>query len=777
MTISIDTTTILIVGDDALIASNLESHLKVLGYSVCDKTDSGEKVFDLIEQHQPDLVIMDVGLKGDVDGLGAAGIIWEKGGLPVVFLADSVEADRLEQARLNGPFGCLFKPIQSTHIKITIEAVLKAAKIEAEKREAQQKLRESEENLEYIIETAQSSITVTRVSDGKFIYVNDAFCQDTGYDRQEVLGKTPFDINLFVDPSVRESFIGILKESGRIEGFEVHYRRKDGSIIKTHLFARPLLYQQEECLFALQKFVVRRQEIEQKLQKSEERYKLAMEGSQDGLWDWDLEKNEIYLSPNMSRITCLDGFKGTISADSFLRFVHKDDRDLLSTVLKSDFKGETKFFNFEHRLNVSDEKNTWVHNRWVSMRGDDGRVFRMIGSIRNITDRKHAEEEREKLQIQLQHAQKMEAIGILAGGVSHDFNNILQAIQGYTQILLLSKKHTDPEHSKLKAIEKSCERAALLVQQLLLFSRKAESERQPLDLNRAIEDSLMILERTIPKMIEIEVNFGDPLWVVNADPVQIEQILLNLGSNAAGAMPDGGKLIIETKNITIDKDPIFNQIEVNAGDYVLITVTDTGTGIPEEIRERIFEPFFTTKEIGKGTGLGLASVFGIVRSHGGFIDCYSEPGTGTSFKICLPASFQPAVTERKRAPAASLTGGTETVLVVDDEENIRILASEMLREFGYQVVIAKSGEEAIEVFFQNNIDLVIMDLGMPGMGGSKCLSELLTIAPTARIIIASGYAMDGQIKKTLELGAKGFIAKPFQLRDLLTKVRNVLDGV
>ena len=397
--------------------------------------------------------------------------------------------------------------------------------------------------------------------------------------------------------------------------------------------------------------------------------------------------------------------------------------------------------------------------------------------FQDITDWKRAEEEKDRLQKQLQQAQKMEAIGTLAGGISHDFNNILQAIKGYTQILLLDKNRADQDYSNLKAIEKSSERAAQLVKQLLLFSRKAETERRPLDLNREIEHAIEMLERTIPKMIEIVKKPGRPLWMVDADPVQIEQIILNMGSNAADAMPEGGNLVLETQNVVIDEFYIQNNVEANTGHYVLLSISDTGIGISPETLEHVYEPFFTTKGIGKGTGLGLASVYGIVKSHGGFINCYSEAGKGTTFKIYLPAILQGYDLDDMPSRVESLKGGTETILIVDDEEHIRDLAAKMLSRFGYQVLIAANGEEALEISSINSPQLVILDLGMPGMGGYMCLRELLRIKPSAKILVASGYAINVQVKKTMEAGAKGFIAKPYQMIDLLDKVRAILDDV
>ena len=380
---------------------------------------------------------------------------------------------------------------------------------------------------------------------------------------------------------------------------------------------------------------------------------------------------------------------------------------------------------------------------------------------------------------QLQQARKMEAIGILAGGIAHDFNNILQVINGYTQLLTLEKSETDPDHAKLAEIEKAVEHAAQLVRQLLTFSRKAESKTVALDLNKEIISVRKIFERTLPKMIDIDLHLGRELAPVTADPVQIEQVLLNLGTNAADAMPDGGRLVIETENVTLGDDYLDSHAGARAGEYVLLSFSDTGRGMDRDIVEHIFEPFFTTKAFGKGTGLGLASVYGIVKSYGGYISCYSEVGQGTTFKLYLPAAERQPVPEEKSIEGDLPRGGTETILLVDDEESIRTFASAVLGRFGYRVLTGASGEEALEVLVrtEEEIALVILDLGMPGMGGHKCLQEIRERNPSAKVLIASGYSINGQVKKSLEAGAAGYIGKPYQIHKLLKKVREILDEV
>ncbi|MBW2333696.1 MAG: PAS domain S-box protein [Deltaproteobacteria bacterium] len=386
--------------------------------------------------------------------------------------------------------------------------------------------------------------------------------------------------------------------------------------------------------------------------------------------------------------------------------------------------------------------------------------------------------EKKGLEAQLQQAQKMEAIGTLAGGIAHDFNNILQAIFGYTEILLIGKGADNPDHEKLEAIETSAQRASDLTKQLLIFSRKVESKLRPMDLNKETEQVSKILERTIPKMINIELHLAENLNIINADPAQIEQILMNLGVNARDAMPNGGRLIFETEDIILDEHYCKIHLGSKPGHYVKLSISDTGHGMDKETLKHIFDPFYTTKEIGKGTGLGLAMVYGIVKSHNGYIMCYSEPDEGTIFKIYFPVIEKETERVEPKEEKFPIKGGNETILLVDDEEAIRELGKDIITRFGYTVLIASDGETALEIYRENKkeISLVILDIIMPGMGGRKCLEELLKINPELRIIIASGYSMNGPSKEVIKAGAKGFISKPYNINQILKAVRETLDN-
>ncbi len=433
--------------------------------------------------------------------------------------------------------------------------------------------------------------------------------------------------------------------------------------------------------------------------------------------------------------------------------------------------------NFEETQTTPDGRTIYLRTSKIPLRNLQGHIIGVLGTYEDITEWRMSEEEREKLQSQLLQVQKMDSLGTLAGGVAHDFNNLLQAMSGNIELLLNSSSADHEDTVRLNTVAKSIHRAAGLVKQLLLFGRKAESTEVPVNMNQEVEEAVRILERTIPKMIALELNLYQALWPLFADPVQVQQVLLNLAMNAVDAMPDGGRLAIDTSNVVLDENFVRTHPGSTPGRHILLSVTDTGCGMDKDTLAYIFDPFFTTKGVGKGTGLGLPSVYGIVKNHGGHIQCYSEPGLGTVFKIYLPAVEQADVAMSMPHSEATPLGGNETILVVDDEADIRELTREALEGFGYVALNAASGEEALQVYQDQgqDVDLVLLDLNMPGMGGQKCLQRLLALDPTVKVIISSGYTAHRQGKEHESSGAKGFIGKPYQLRELAAKVRAVLD--
>ncbi|MFH1138845.1 MAG: PAS domain S-box protein [Pseudomonadota bacterium] len=430
------------------------------------------------------------------------------------------------------------------------------------------------------------------------------------------------------------------------------------------------------------------------------------------------------------------------------------------------------------RLEVPLTNGRWYDWLLAPELDQEGVVNAVIISARDIGGRKEAERERRKLEDQLRQVKKMEAVGSLAGGVAHDFNNILGAIIGYAEMALAAQGEGRHTRRELLEILDACERARSLVLRILTFSRKTPLEPKPIDLNEVVRTTLALLEPTLPKMIEIESRLAPDLLAILADPNQIEQVVINLAANARDAMPEGGKLRIETCNKTLDDDSIRSHPNLSPGEYVFLRMSDTGSGMDEETKEHIFEPFFSTKPMGQGTGLGLSIVYGILGAHGGAISCYSEPGRGTVFNILLPARAGVMV-ERTKASSDSLVDlhGRETILFVDDERSLREVGAEILTGAGYIVLTAADGEDALKIFEArlNEIDLVVMDMTMPGMGGRRCLVEMLALSPEAKVLMVSGYPDEARVREILAAGAKGFVAKPYRQSDMLRHVRLTLD--
>jgi signal transduction histidine kinase/ActR/RegA family two-component response regulator len=405
---------------------------------------------------------------------------------------------------------------------------------------------------------------------------------------------------------------------------------------------------------------------------------------------------------------------------------------------------------------------------------DDGNFAGVEGIIRDLTERKRAEEQREDLQAQLNQAQKMESIGTLAGGIAHNFNNILMAIQGRASLMILDKDPSDPDYDHLKDIEACVKNAAELTKELLGFARRGKYEISATDLNALIENVNMMFGRTNRK-IRIHGKYEKDLWAVEVDRGQIQQVLLNLYVNAGQAMPEGGDLNIQTENITLDEQNI-KLSEITAGKYIKLSVADTGVGMDDATKDKIFDPFFSTRDIGQGAGLGLASVYGIVKNHGGFINFYSEKGAGTTFNIYLPASEKEVVDEGIGMKRHKIQYGKGTILLVDDEEMVIEVDQRMLEKIGYRVLIANSGRKALDLYEKqkDKIDLVILDMIMPGMGGGETFDRIKKMDENVKVMLSSGYSIDGQAKDILERGCVGFIKKPFTLEDLSVKVREAL---
>ena len=508
---------------------------------------------------------------------------------------------------------------------------------------------------------------------------------------------------------------------------------------------------------------------EQALRESEERFRQVVENIREVLWMKDIRHNQIiYVNPAYGEIWGQSCESLYVSPDSWLDAVHPiDRRRIMEAALSKQVQGT---YEEVYRIMHPDGTFRWIAERAFPVRDASGEVCRIVGIAEDITERKMIED-------QLHHAQKMEIIGRLAGGVAHDFNNILTAIIGYATLLQMKMPEDDPLKLNVEPILAASEKAAALTRSLLAFSRKQVLNPEPVNLNDIIRRVERLLLRLIGEEIRLNTKPADEDLIVMADSMQMDQVLMNLVSNARDAIPNEGLLTIATETVALDDKFIAAHGYGTPGMYALLSVTDTGTGMDEKTRERIFEPFFTTKDVGKGTGLGLALVYGIVKQHEGYITVYSEPGEGTTFNIYLPL-IQAAARELKPRMPAIPVEGSETVLVAEDDATVRKLISSMLEEFGYTVIEATDGNEAIQKFMENKerVQLVILDVIMPHKSGKTVYDEIGKVSPAMKALFMSGYTVYMVKEKgVIEEEGTNFLSKPVSPSELLRKVREVLD--
>lgn len=511
--------------------------------------------------------------------------------------------------------------------------------------------------------------------------------------------------------------------------------------------------------------VTERKHYEQALQNSEERFRSVIETSPVGI---KIVQDGQYKYVNPAFLH-LFGYK---VADEVLGLPVQglyvpNAKDELLEQERLAIQGETDSAYFFERKGVTKKGETLDVNVWLKRIEYEGRPS-CLGFVVDAS--------REKtLRAQLLQAQKMEAIGTLAGGIAHDFNNVLTVISGFTELLLLEKQEGERDHADLEKIATAAAKGAELVQSLLAFSKKAEIKPRPVNLNHEIEQVLKLMTRTIPKMISIETDLSADIQAVNADPGQVEQVLMNLMVNAKDAMPDGGRIAITTRSTSLGEEFCRANPDMKPGEYVQMIVSDSGHGMDSRTAARIFEPFFTTKRQGQGTGLGLAMVYGILKQHRGLVTCFSEPGRGTTFYLYWPV-LRMEVDEREPSRHQKMIGGTETILLVDDDDAVRDLGRRILTRVGYTVLTATNGREGLEIFKRDRdrIALILLDLIMPEMGGKECLAELLNIDPHVKVVLATGYSSGQTGIDPVGIGARGLVKKPYDVVALLTAIRQTI---
>lgn len=514
---------------------------------------------------------------------------------------------------------------------------------------------------------------------------------------------------------------------------------------------------------------------EEALRESEARYRTLVHTLPDAITVTDLAGNITYVSPSTLHYYGHET-EDEVLGHTILEWVHISYQEQALSQIKA-IPDVGFISNQEYLLHKKDGTTFFGEVSASCLKNSQGQAIGIIIVVRDISERKQAEEAQAKLGEQLRQAQKMESIGRLAGGLAHDFNNLLTVIQGYCGLMQVQISSESPLFEDLKQIQRASERATALTRQLLAFSRKQIMASTTLDLNNLVTNLRKMLERLIGEDILLSTVLQPELWTITADPGQIEQVIMNLAVNARDAMPTGGMLTIETSNILLDENYLRTHLEAPIGPCVMLAVTDTGCGMDESTQALIFEPFFTTKEPGKGTGLGLATVYGIIKQSGGDIMVYSEPGHGATFKIYLPAGETSAKGLAVAPANLAIRGGNETILLVEDEEGVRKLARTALQGKGYTILEAGHGSEALSLFEQHQglVDLLVTDVVMPQISGRELAEQLKAFQPQLKVLFMSGYTDDSIVRHGLLAAKVDYLSKPFALDTLASKVREVLD--
>ena len=641
-----------------------------------------------------------------------------------------------------------------------------------DRKQVEAALRRSEKFFRTITENASDVIFIVDAL-GTISYASPSMERIVGYRPDELVGKNAFDRIIPEDvPRATEDFRKDLLtiETAIPNSFRVFH--KNGSVMILEGTGLNLLHDPIIAGMVINlRDVTERRRAEEELKKSEELLRLITANMSDMIRISDMQGNNLYVSPSHEKGL---GYRPEERlGKSNFDIVHPEDLEGILTAFSEGLTANRRV-TAESRARHADGHYIWLETVGDLLRDDQGNATAVVMSSRDVTGRKQAEEEKRKLEEHLQRMEKLESIGTLAGGIAHDFNNLLMGIQGYASLCLLTVSPADPNSEKLKRIGDLVQSGADLTRQLLGFSRGGRYEVKLADITEIIENTISMFERTSKEII-IHRKYAPGLWLVEVDRGQMEQVFMNLYVNARQAMPGGGELYLAAEMVPLDEDMTLRH-DVPAGKYVKITVGDTGTGMDDKTRERIFDPFFTTKEMGRGTGLGLAMVYGIVKGHGGIIEVDSELGEGTTFTIYLRASKKGVV--EKQPETKEIMRGMETILLVDDEPIVREVNRDMLTSLGYRVYTAAGGQEALAVFAENakDIRLVILDMIMPGLNGGETFDQLREISSEVVVLLSSGYSIDGEAKKILTRGCNGFLQKPFHLQTLSRKLRELLDG-
>jgi PAS domain S-box-containing protein len=637
-----------------------------------------------------------------------------------------------------------------------------------ERKRTEEALRESEHKFKTLAEYSPNMIFINQ--NGRVVYANKK-CEEIMEYKKDEFHSPDFNFLSLIAPEYRETVITSFSKHVKgeeIEPYEYVLVTKNGKRINGIITTRLIDYEGQKAILGVITDVTDRKHAEEALRESEGRYRDLYENAPNAYFSISTVDGSILRCNNAAMMLLGYDKKTILEMKAFDLYADTSDGLPKAQEVFKRFRAGESIRDVELQMKHRNGHPLWISLSVEPVMDGKGNIIESRSMVIDICERK-------RFEAKLRQIRKIEALGTLSGGIAHNFNNLLMAIIGNASVVLLDLDSSHRHYKNLMNIDKLVKNGAKLTNQLLGFAREGRYDVKPISLNKLVKEVSDIFSQT-RKDIVIHKELTEKLYEIEADQEQIEQVLLNLYINAADAMPGGGDLFLKTMNIT-EKDMTGKPYELKPGNYVFLTIRDTGVGMDKKTMDRIFDPFFTTKGLAQGTGLGLASAYGIVKGHGGFIDVHSEEGKGTTFEIYLPASEKEV--PEQRDISGVLLMGKETVLFVDDEELVLNAGGEMLRKLGYEVLLASSGQEALELYvkYHDNIDMVLLDIVMPYMGGGETYDRMKEINPGVKVLLSSGHSIDGQAIEILERGCDGFIQKPFDVGQLSQRIREIVKEV
>jgi PAS domain S-box-containing protein len=723
-----------------------------------------ESALNKFELTRYDAALVDLGLPGCVGAEAPMMIINEHPELPVIVLTGSDDPRVIKKVLSVGAQDYLIKG------NFDKNTLIRSLRYSIERKKVSEQLYKQKYFAENVIDTAHAIVMVID-KDFKIISVNRFFENLSGYKQEEIKGKNWVDIfvpaeykrkvfdvviNSFNDKPEQDYTNPIIIKNGKIVDIEWHC-----SLLKDK-------NNQNIGLLSIGQDITKRKLAEEQLRESAALLRKTQQIAHIGSWMFDYSNNKLIWSEEVYKIFGLEPNDITLNYETFLSFIVEDDRTAFDQAYK-DAVNSGRPFEYFHRIKRKDGKIRTLYQKAEHEKNKAGKKIRTLGMVSDISEQKELEE-------QLRQSQKMEAIGLLAGGIAHDFNNLLMVILCNCDLMLARSKKDDPLIEDIVEIKKSGQRAAELTRQLLAFSRKQVLKPQIVDINMVVKDLEKMIGRLVGEKIELVTVLNPDLTTVLTDRGQLDQVIMNLVVNARDAMPKGGKITIETANIKLSNEYTRRYSDIKPGNYVMMAVTDTGTGMSKEIVDKIFEPFFTTKGIGKGTGLGLSTVYGIIKQSGGYIYCYSEPGIGTTFKIYLPYADDEIINDTPTKSPEELVSHGEKIVIIDDEKEIRDIVTRMLEQEGYEIFVAENYSDVMKFFRMHKIDLLITDVIMPELNGDELGMKILEDYPGTKIIYMSGYTESTIMDFSLLDKNKVYLQKPFTRQYLVKNVKEILNN-